>query len=66
MSFFDSCRGLEAIVVDYIRPILFGELAPKIGLGLLYLFSIVTLAGLMNLIYNDSGLANAFLQLWKL
>lgn len=59
-------RGLEAIVVDYIRPILFGEIGPKIGMGLLYLFSAITLAGILNITFNDVGLANAFLAIWKL
>jgi|GEM_PF-5443548 len=63
---FVSCRGLEALVVDYVRPILFGEIGPKIGMGLLYVFSAVTFAGLLNLIFNDVGLANTVIAFWKL
>ncbi|KAK6635103.1 hypothetical protein RUM44_000352 [Polyplax serrata] len=57
--------GLEAIIVDYIRPILFGPVAPKIGIALLYVFSVATLAGLLNLIYNDCGLANTIIGVCK-
>ena len=51
--------GFEAIVVDYVRPVLFGPVIPKVALGGLYVLSIVVLAGLFYLNYSDVGLATA-------
>jgi succinate dehydrogenase (ubiquinone) membrane anchor subunit len=59
-------RGIEAIVIDYVRPIIFGPVIPKIGVALVYILSIATLAGLLNFIFNDVGLANGIRLLWKL
>ncbi|KAK3930083.1 Succinate dehydrogenase [ubiquinone] cytochrome b small subunit, mitochondrial [Frankliniella fusca] len=58
--------GVEAIVVDYVRPILFGNAIPKVALGGVYVLSIVTLAGLLQLIYTDIGLANTVKKIWSL
>lgn len=58
--------GVEAIAVDYVRPILFGNVVPKIALGSVYLLSIVTLAGLLQLIYTDIGLANTVRKFWRM
>ncbi|XP_046685356.1 succinate dehydrogenase [ubiquinone] cytochrome b small subunit, mitochondrial [Homalodisca vitripennis] len=58
--------GIEAIVVDYVRPIIFGSVIPKIAVTLVYVLSIATLAGLLNFIFNDVGLANGIRMLWKL
>ena len=57
--------GLEAIVVDYIRPSLFGAVVPKAALGGLYLLSIVALAGLFYLNYSDVGLSTAIRMIIK-
>lgn len=57
--------GLEAIVVDYVRPRLFGPVIPKIAIGLTYLLSILTLVGLYYFNYNDVGLAQAIRMLLK-
>lgn len=51
--------GLEAVVVDYVRPRLFGPVVPMIALGSLYLVSIAALAGLFYLTYSDVGVATA-------
>lgn len=51
--------GLEAMVVDYIRPSLLGPVIPKVAIGGLYLLSIVALAGLFYLNYSDVGLSTA-------
>jgi len=48
--------GLEAIVTDYIRPIIFGNMVPKVAHGLLIGLSAITLAGLFYFIYNDIGI----------
>lgn len=56
--------GLEAIVTDYVRAVLFGSLVPKLAHGLLILFSAATLAGLFYFIYNDIGLGKAVRKIW--
>ncbi|KAJ8936609.1 hypothetical protein NQ314_012224 [Rhamnusium bicolor] len=44
--------GLEACAIDYIRPIIFGPVIPKLAIVLLYLISASTLGGL--LYYNNN------------
>lgn len=58
--------GVEAIVVDYIRPALFGEIIPKGALALTYLLSIVALGGLFYFNYTDVGLVQAIRMIAKL
>ncbi|XP_014274063.1 succinate dehydrogenase [ubiquinone] cytochrome b small subunit, mitochondrial [Halyomorpha halys] len=58
--------GIEAIVIDYIRPIIFGNLISKLAVYMVYLLSIFTLVGLMNLIFNNCGLANSIRFLWRI
>ncbi|XP_022187496.2 succinate dehydrogenase [ubiquinone] cytochrome b small subunit, mitochondrial [Nilaparvata lugens] len=58
--------GLEAIFVDYIREKLFGPVWPKVSIVFCYLLSIFMLAGLLNIIFNDTGLANTLRLFWKL
>lgn len=58
--------GIEAIVLDYVRPVFFGNVIPKIAVGAVYLLSIVTLAGLLFFITNDVGIVLAIKQFWKL
>lgn len=58
--------GIEAVVVDYVRPIIFGNVIPKVALGALYAVSIATLAGLFFFITNDVGIVVAIKQLWQL
>ncbi|XP_054258119.1 succinate dehydrogenase [ubiquinone] cytochrome b small subunit, mitochondrial [Macrosteles quadrilineatus] len=58
--------GIEAVVIDYVRPVIFGTVVPKIGVALVYILSIATLAGLLNFIFNDVGLANGIRLFWKL
>lgn len=57
--------GLEAIVTDYVRPILFGTLVPKLAHGLLLLVSAATLGGLFYFIHNDIGIANTIRKIWS-
>ncbi|XP_046593270.1 succinate dehydrogenase [ubiquinone] cytochrome b small subunit, mitochondrial isoform X1 [Neodiprion lecontei] len=56
--------GLEAIVIDYARPIVVGNIVPKIAHFALNLFSAATLAGLLLLIYNGPGLGKTVKNLW--
>ncbi|XP_074598091.1 succinate dehydrogenase, subunit D [Brevipalpus obovatus] len=48
--------GLEAVVVDYIRPMVFGPVIPRVSLYALYLVSILSLAGLFYFNYTDVGM----------
>lgn len=58
--------GIEAVVVDYVRPIIFGSVVPKVALALTYGLSIVTLVGLFYLIFNGAGLVNTIQLFWRL
>jgi len=58
--------GIEAIVLDYIRPSIFGAVIPKISLAAVYLLSALTLGGLFYFTYTDVGIVNAIKMLWKL
>lgn len=58
--------GLEAIVTDYVRPIMFGSTIPKVAHGVLLLFSAATLGGLFYFIYNDIGIVNSIKKLWAI
>jgi len=55
---------LEAIIVDYVRPIVVGPVAPKVAFLMLNLLSIATLAGLFVLIYNGPGIVKIIKQGW--
>ena len=57
---------MEAIVVDYIRPSLFGgkTLIPNIAQGAVWLLSGVTLGGLYYFNYTDVGIVTAIKMLW--
>lgn len=57
--------GLEAIVTDYVRPILFGTTVPKVAHGMLLLVSATTLAGLFYFIHNDIGISNTIRKIWS-
>lgn len=59
-------RGLEAIILDYARPIVVGTLVPKVAFLLLNLLSAATLAGLLVLIYNGPGLTQTIKQGWAI
>lgn len=58
--------GLEAIIVDYVRPAVVGPVAPKVAFLMLNLLSIATLAGLFVLIYNGPGIVNIIKQGWAI
>nr|XP_018907991.1 PREDICTED: succinate dehydrogenase [ubiquinone] cytochrome b small subunit, mitochondrial [Bemisia tabaci] len=57
--------GIEAIVIDYVRASIFGPVIPKIGVGLVYVFSVAVLAGLLNVICNDIGIVGSLKLLWS-
>jgi succinate dehydrogenase (ubiquinone) membrane anchor subunit len=60
--------GIEAIVVDYIRPSLFNgsTVIPNIAVGLVWALSAFTLGALYYFNYTDVGIVNAIKMLWKL
>ncbi|KAL6264946.1 hypothetical protein P5V15_005042 [Pogonomyrmex californicus] len=58
--------GLEAIILDYARPIVVGKLVPKVAFIMLNVLSAATLAGLFVLIYNDPGLARIIKESWAI
>lgn len=68
LSVLHSHWGVEAIVVDYIRPSLFGgsTVIPNIAQALVWALSAFTLGALYYFNYTDVGLVNAIKMLWKL
>nr|CAH7722152.1 unnamed protein product [Callosobruchus chinensis] len=58
--------GLEACVVDYIRPILFGPVIPKLTMALLYLISIGTLGGLLYYNHHCIGIGCTGRRIWEI
>ncbi|KAJ3638422.1 hypothetical protein MTP99_001788 [Tenebrio molitor] len=58
--------GLEACVVDYVRPIIVGNILPKLTLGLLYLISATTLGGLIYYNVNDIGIGKTIRKFWAI
>jgi len=60
--------GIEAIVVDYIRPSLFNgsTVIPNIAVGLVWALSAFTLGALYYFAYTDVGIVNSIKMLWKL
>lgn len=68
MAVLHSHWGVEAIVVDYVRPSLFGgsTVIPNLAVGLVWLLSAVTLGALYYFAYTDVGIVNAIKMLWKL
>uniref|UniRef100_A0A224Z8P0 Succinate dehydrogenase [ubiquinone] cytochrome b small subunit n=1 Tax=Rhipicephalus zambeziensis TaxID=60191 RepID=A0A224Z8P0_9ACAR len=57
--------GIETIVVDYVRPALFGNLIPKVAVGAVYALSIATLTGLFYFNFTDVGIVKAIQMLWS-
>ena len=58
--------GIEAIVVDYIRPAVFGKVIPKLALIYVYILSMLALSGLFYFNYTDVGLTNAIRMIAKM
>ncbi|EZA53908.1 hypothetical protein DMN91_009944 [Ooceraea biroi] len=58
--------GLEAIILDYARPIVVGPIVPKVAFFTLYLLSAATLAGLLVLVYNGPGISKVIKQGWAI
>ncbi|XP_064470702.1 succinate dehydrogenase [ubiquinone] cytochrome b small subunit, mitochondrial-like [Ornithodoros turicata] len=58
--------GVETIVVDYVRPTVFGNVIPKVAVGAVYALSMLTLGGLFYFNYSDVGVAKAIKMFWAL
>jgi len=58
--------GIEASVIDYLRPKVVGEPIAKLGMVLVYFLSAFTLGGLCYFNYTDVGIINAIKMFWKL
>ncbi|XP_053201291.1 succinate dehydrogenase [ubiquinone] cytochrome b small subunit, mitochondrial-like [Panonychus citri] len=58
--------GVEAVVVDYIRPRVFGNIIPKLALYSVYALSIATLAGLFYFNYTDIGVVQGVKMAMKM
>ncbi|GFT74186.1 succinate dehydrogenase cytochrome b small subunit, mitochondrial [Nephila pilipes] len=58
--------GIEAIVVDYVRPSVVGATLSKVAVAAVYGLSVFTLGGLFYFNYTDVGFSQAIRMLWKL
>lgn len=58
--------GIEACVVDYVRPIIFGSVIPKVAPALVVAFSALLLGGLLYFISTDIGISRAVRKLWAI
>ncbi|XP_017134053.1 succinate dehydrogenase [ubiquinone] cytochrome b small subunit, mitochondrial [Drosophila elegans] len=58
--------GVEAMVVDYMRPSVVGNVLPKVAHIALIVISVATLGGLFYFIQNDVGLANGIKRFWAI
>ncbi|XP_026332939.1 succinate dehydrogenase [ubiquinone] cytochrome b small subunit, mitochondrial isoform X2 [Hyposmocoma kahamanoa] len=59
-----SFWGLEAMVVEYLRVLVVGEVVPKIAMAIVYILMVLQLGGLFYLIFNGGGMANSFWKMW--
>lgn len=57
-------RGIEAMITDYVRPSIVGNVVPKLAHFTLLLLSMASLGGLFYMIYNDIGIAKSIKKLW--
>ncbi|CAN8013444.1 hypothetical protein HPB47_014663 [Ixodes persulcatus] len=58
--------GVETIVVDYVRPSIFGAVIPKVAVGAVYALSISALVGLLYFNFTDVGIVKAVQLVWSL
>jgi len=63
--------GLEAITIDYLcRPLIMNKpvspIVGKVGIALVYLLSIITLAACIHFNFNDVGLTKAIKMYWAI
>lgn len=58
--------GIEACVVDYIRPVIFGSVIPKIAPLFVVAFSAILLGSLLYFINTDIGISRAVRKFWTI
>lgn len=58
--------GIEAIVVDYVRPVLFGSVIPKIAPMFVVAYSALLLGALLYFINTDIGIAQTVRKFWAI
>lgn len=58
--------GIEACVIDYVRPVLFGSFIPKIAPILIVVYSAILLGGLLYFINTDIGIGQTVRKLWAI
>lgn len=58
--------GIEAVVIDYVRPVLFGTVIPKIAPLLVIAYSALLLGGLLYFINTDIGIAQTVRKFWAI
>lgn len=58
--------GIEACVIDYVRPVLFGSFIPKIAPLLVIAYSAVLLGGLLYFINTDIGIGQTVRKFWAI
>lgn len=58
--------GIEACVVDYVRPVIFGQVIPKIAPFLVVAYSALVLGGLLYFINTDIGISQTVRKFWAI
>lgn len=58
--------GIEACVIDYVRPVLFGSIIPKITPFLVIVYSAALLGGLLYFINTDIGIGQTVRKFWAI
>lgn len=58
--------GIEACVVDYVRPVIFGSVIPKIAPFLVIAYSALVLGGLLYFINTDIGISQTVRKFWAI
>lgn len=58
--------GIEACVIDYVRPVLFGSFIPKIAPFLVIVYSAALLGGLLYFINTDIGIGQTVRKFWAI
>ncbi|KAK9892687.1 hypothetical protein WA026_021540 [Henosepilachna vigintioctopunctata] len=58
--------GLEAIAKDYVRPIIFGPVVPKIAIGFVYALTATTLGSLLYFNHHNIGIGAAGKLIWSI
>lgn len=58
--------GIEACIIDYVRPIIVGNVLPKIAIALLYVVSVTTLGALIYYNQTQIGIGETVRRFWAI